>query len=252
MAYIERYKTRDGRNKYRVRYRLPDGRKKSQTFSLAKDAERLRRDVERRQELGELYEEQPQTFGAFAGLKANGSAVMLTGDGWYARWAQTVQPSTYDRRCDLRRHLAALVSLQIDCISAQHVDEVVLGLSDKPRTAKMVHETIMMILKAAKVRGQRVRRDVLETASPRYEVKRPSHPVSGEDFERPQDRSIDGVTRWRANSPTRGGRRPRSRLDLYRCHLVQRKTLRTWHEDTTRQKAHPPSYGRNHRVSQTA
>src|SRR5262249_28052612 len=78
-----------------------------------------------------------------------------------------------DRRKDVAQHLSELVHLRIDRVSAQVVEDLVVQVATKhPRTAQIVLQTIKMILKDARRRGQRVDERVYELKAPRYE-KRP-------------------------------------------------------------------------------
>jgi hypothetical protein len=175
VAWKESYRTASGNRKYRVVWCLDPSRpqkKKSNSFDRSKDADVFLVETKRRAQLGALYQEAPETFGDFAGLALNGKRVKVTGDGWFGRYRQTVRASTYDRRCDLRKHLADLIPVRIDRIGAQLVEDIVLSVYGvSPRTGKAVHETIQMILKAAKVRAERVQPDVLELLPPHYEPR---------------------------------------------------------------------------------
>src|SRR5438874_246336 len=119
MAWKEPYTTRSGRKRYRVVTRDASGAKRSKSFTLSKDADLYALELARREQLGHLWEDAPQTFGQFAGLHlAEGQRVRLTGEGWFERYRQTVEESTFDRRKDVLPHLSELVDKRIDKITS--------------------------------------------------------------------------------------------------------------------------------------
>ena len=84
MAHVESYRLRDGRKRYRARWIGVDGRERSRSFVLKKDADRFTLEQQRRASLGALYQAPPETLGEFAA-------------GWFDRYALRVRPSTLDR-----------------------------------------------------------------------------------------------------------------------------------------------------------
>lgn len=66
MASIRSYRTAGGDRRYSVRYRDPAGRNRSTTFSLHKDAQAFKLDIERRHQAGLLYQAPPERFGDVA------------------------------------------------------------------------------------------------------------------------------------------------------------------------------------------
>src|SRR5947207_3735810 len=96
---------------YRVRWRWPDGRKGSKSFTRRKDAERARIDIERRAQLGDLFEEVPETMGEFVGLRIQRGVVVVDASPttWMGRYKARVKASSYDRRKAVMTHLAELV-----------------------------------------------------------------------------------------------------------------------------------------------
>src|SRR5829696_8810496 len=62
MASINPYRTGKGERRYEVRYRDGAGRNRSRTFSVHKDAQAFKVDVERRRQAGVLYQAPPESF----------------------------------------------------------------------------------------------------------------------------------------------------------------------------------------------
>jgi len=56
----------EGERRYDVRYRDQQGRQRSRAFSVRKDAQAFKLDVERRGQAGLLYQAPPETFSALA------------------------------------------------------------------------------------------------------------------------------------------------------------------------------------------
>jgi integrase len=176
MAWKQEYKTKDGQKRYQIVWRDESGKKHSRSFVRSKDADSFRLDVIRRDQLGELYEEAPLTFGEFAGLKLEGGRVELTGAGWFRRYQASVRPSSYQRRVTARQHLEPLLATRIDQLRPADVQDQVMMLAvDHPRTAKVVHETIQLILRNAKLNRQRVDERILELHPPIYETPTKQH-----------------------------------------------------------------------------
>src|SRR5690348_8143092 len=97
MAWKESYKTRNGERRYRVVARNASGKRESKSFDRSKDADTYLVELKRKEQLGHLWQDDPETFGAFAGLTFDGR-VGETGEGWFVRYKTSVKPSTYDRR----------------------------------------------------------------------------------------------------------------------------------------------------------
>src|SRR5919197_877663 len=81
MAHVESYRLRDGSKRYRARWVAADGRERSRSFVLKKDADRFVLEQQRRVSLAALYQAPPQTLGEFVA-------------GWLDRYALRVRPST--------------------------------------------------------------------------------------------------------------------------------------------------------------
>src|SRR5919198_5857770 len=62
MASINSYRTAKGERRYEVRYRDSAGRNRSRTFTVHKDAQAFKLDVERKRQAGILYQAPPERF----------------------------------------------------------------------------------------------------------------------------------------------------------------------------------------------
>lgn len=157
--------------RYRVRWR-EGGRQQTKTFNRMKDAERFAHEKESALRLGPVYSgpltgEVP-TFGEFAGLRIEGDRVVLTGDGWFARYRLTVEQSTYRRRTSAIRHLRFLVDEKLTDVDPLPVEVELADLTEQHRrTAKVVHETIQKVMRAAK-NTYSVNPGIFDIAAPVY------------------------------------------------------------------------------------
>ena len=84
MASIRKRLTRAGERRYDVRWRDALGRDRCKTFSAERDARRFKIDVERRAQLGALYQAEPVTFAEFV-------------DQWLENYETRVRGSSYER-----------------------------------------------------------------------------------------------------------------------------------------------------------
>jgi hypothetical protein len=125
MASIDSYRTSKGERRFEVRYRDARGRSRSRVFKLRGDAQRFKVEVERRQQLGALYDERPQPFGTFL-------------DGWLRRYEVTVRPATYDRAVQALAHLRGFDALYIRQLSVAAVEDRIAEIAERaPRQAQM-------------------------------------------------------------------------------------------------------------------
>src|SRR6266540_2909638 len=92
MAHVETYRLRDGNKRYRARWVGVNGRDRSRSFALKKDAERFVLEQRRRASLGALYQAPPETLAEFVA-------------GWLERYALRVRPSTLARVRQVLPHL---------------------------------------------------------------------------------------------------------------------------------------------------
>jgi integrase len=145
-------------NGWAVKQPLPDGRYRWQTVGPRKrDAEVLRDEINRRVALGALYPSKPQTFAAFV-------------QGWLERYSQRVRPATLASCRDSLKRLVVFDSWQIETIRAADVEDHVFAVARQaPRSAELMLDTLKMILRSAKERGQTVDEAVFRVRPPSRE-----------------------------------------------------------------------------------
>jgi integrase len=141
-----------------VKQPLPDGRNRWRTVGPRKrDAEIVRDEINRRIALGALYPSEPQTFAKFV-------------EGWLERYAQRVRPATLASCRDSLRRLAVFDEWQLETIRAADVEDHVFTIAQRaPRAAELMLDTLKMILRSAKERGQTIDEAVLRVRPPRRE-----------------------------------------------------------------------------------
>jgi integrase len=141
-----------------VKQPLPDGRNRWRTVGPRKrDAEIVRDEINRRIALGALYPSEPQTFAEFV-------------EGWLERYTQRVRPTTLASCRDSLRRLAVFDEWQLETIRAADVEDHVFTIAQRaPRAAELMLDTLKMILRSAKERGQTIDEAVLRVRPPRRE-----------------------------------------------------------------------------------
>jgi integrase len=141
-----------------VKQPLPDGRFRWQTVGPRKrDAEIVRDEINRRVALGALYPSEPQTFAEFV-------------EGWLERYAQRVRPATLASCRDSLRRLAVFDAWQLETIRAADVEDHVFAVARQaPRAAELMLDTLKMILRNARERGQIIDEAILRVRPPRRE-----------------------------------------------------------------------------------
>lgn len=141
-----------------VKQPLPDGRYRWRTIGPRKrDAEVLRDEINRRIALGALYPSEPETFSAFV-------------EAWLERYAQRVRPATLASCRDSLRRLAVFDDWQLETIRAAGVEDHVFAVARRaPRAAELMLDTLKMILRNAKERGQTIDEAALRVRPPRRE-----------------------------------------------------------------------------------
>jgi integrase len=145
-------------NTWAVKQPLPDGRYRWQTVGPRKrDAELLRDEINRRVALGALYPSEPLTFGEFV-------------DDWLPRYGRRVRPATLASCRESLRHLAVFDAWQLETIRAADVEDHVYIVAERaPRAAELMLDTLKMILRSARERGQSIDEAVLRVRPPRRE-----------------------------------------------------------------------------------
>jgi integrase len=155
MAHVETYRLRDGSKRYRARWDGPDGRARSRSFALKKDAERFVLEQRRRASLGALYQAPPETLGEFVA-------------GWLERYALRVRPSTLARVRQVLPHLDVFAPVALDEIHPAAVEDHVAGLARRaPRQAELALRVLKQVLANAKERGHLVDEGVFRVKAPR-------------------------------------------------------------------------------------
>jgi integrase len=157
MAHLESYRLRDGSKRYRARWVGADGRARSRTFVLKKDADRFVLEEQRRASLGALYQAPPQTLGEFVA-------------GWLERYALHVRPSTLARVRQVLPHLDVFAGVLLDEIHPAVVEDHVAALARRaPRQAELALRVLKQVLANAKERGHLVDEAVFRVKAPRRE-----------------------------------------------------------------------------------
>src|SRR6266542_3600282 len=155
MAHLESYRLRDRSKRYRARWIGADGRARSRSFVLKKDAERFVLEQQRRASLGALYQAPPEMLGEFAA-------------GWLDRYALRVRPSTLARVRDVLPHLDAFRPFALDEIRPAAVEDHVAALAHRaPRQAELALRVLKQVLANAKERGHVIDEGVFRVKAPR-------------------------------------------------------------------------------------
>ena len=150
MASIRSHRTRSGQRRYEVRYRDVHGRQRSRTFSVHKDAQVFRLDVERRRQTGDLYEPGPAGFADVA-------------QAWLERFERGTagrvrpRPKTLAVTRETLRRLAPLSAFPLEQVRRPLVEDLVGQIAvEAPRRAEMALALVKRILRSAEERGHRV------------------------------------------------------------------------------------------------
>jgi integrase len=166
--------------RYSIQWRDEDGRVKTKGgFRTAKDADSYKLEIERRESLGTLYQDAPESFGAFFA-------------GWRERYRPTVRPSSFKRRMETAKLLEAseIWPLTFDKIRPAMVEDIVMPVAvEHARQAQYLLQTIKMVLRNAAIRGQPVDMNTLRVKPPVYESRRKRFLTKDE-----VDRLADGST----------------------------------------------------------
>jgi integrase len=140
----------DGSTSYAVKWRTRDGKQQWKTIGPRKrDAELFLAEVNRRLVLGTAYRARPETFGEFT-------------DGWLARYRQRVRPATLEVALNSLKHLAVFESDLVESMTAAAVEDHLAALGQRaPRSAELTLDTLKMILRSARERGQMIDEAIL-------------------------------------------------------------------------------------------
>ncbi|MGH2781206.1 MAG: tyrosine-type recombinase/integrase [Thermoleophilaceae bacterium] len=150
MATIRSYRTKGGDRRYEVRFRDVEGRQRSRSFSVHKDAQAFKVDVERKHQAGVLYAAPPERFGVYA-------------NAWLERFERGAagrvrpRPSTIVTAREVLAKLAPLNDLSLERIRRPVVEDLMATLAgETPRRAEMALTLLKRILRSAEARGQAV------------------------------------------------------------------------------------------------
>jgi len=155
---VASYRKRRGR--FEVRWR--DGRgQRSRTFTRKADALRFKVEVERKAQLGWLYEAEPVFLSDFL-------------DGWLERFQQRVRPSTYARGVQALRTVRELGRWRVHEIRAADVEDRIAFVGRRaPRQAAIALQLLKQVLRSAEERGHRVDAAIFGLRPPRHEEREP-------------------------------------------------------------------------------
>jgi integrase len=159
MAYVRRRKT-DAGPRFDVCWR-ENGRDRSRTFTFRKDAERFRVEVERRLQLGTLYEAPPVTLA-------------VARESWRNRWRIGKAASTVQRKDEAWPHVRALDDVRLLTLTPALLEDTIADAARvAPRQAELALQTVKQVLRDAMKRGQRVDPALFEVKAPRHDEREP-------------------------------------------------------------------------------
>jgi integrase len=159
MAYVRRRTTAAG-HRYDVCWR-ENARHRSRTFTFRKDAERFRVEVERRSQLGPLFEAPPATLDEWW-------------TGYLDRWSVGKANGTVRRRVEVWGVLGTLHDLPLSDITRAVAEDAVVAVARRaPRQAQLALALLKAMLRDAQQRGHRIDSGVLMLAPPSYDEREP-------------------------------------------------------------------------------
>jgi integrase len=154
VASIHPYHTAKGERRYDVRYRDQQGVQRSRAFSVRKDAQAFKLEVERRRQAGTLYQAPPETFSSLARAWLERYTIGAAG-------RVRPRPRSVALAEDTLKGLAPLGHLSVERIHRPFVEDLIAILAvDTPRQAEMTLALLKRILKWAEERGQPVDRAI--------------------------------------------------------------------------------------------
>ena len=154
MASISSYETAKGERRYEVRYRDQAGKQRSRAFSVRKDAQAFKLDVERRRQAGVLFQASPETFSSVARAWLERYTIGAAG-------RIRPRPRSIALAQDTLKGLDPLADLYVERIHRPLVEDVIAAIAvDRPRQAEMALALLKRILKWAEERGQQVDRAI--------------------------------------------------------------------------------------------
>ena len=130
----------------------------SKTFTVRDDAKRYALELERRDQMGSLYEAPPETLGSFL-------------DAYIERKKQGgLRAKTIENLEAEAAHLRPLRVRPIPSLRAAEVEDLVLTLGARRRASRAL-ALLKSVLRAARARGQTIDEAILELKPPRYESR---------------------------------------------------------------------------------
>jgi hypothetical protein len=167
MASIRSYRTSKGERRYEVRFRDGQGQERSKAFSVRKDAQSFKLDIERKHQAGILYQAAPERFGAVA-------------QAWLERYERgaagnvRLRPRSIALAHENLAVLAPLNQLSLERIRQPLVEDLIVAISERaPRRAEMALALLKRILRAAEERGQVVDPAVYRVRIAKHEEREP-------------------------------------------------------------------------------
>lgn len=161
MASIRTYSTARRQKRWEVRWRDAGGRDRSKAFGREGDAKRFRVEVERRHQLGSLYDARRVTLGEFF-------------EGWRERYAHQVRASSFERKMQAVPHLRPFMGIYVDQVRAADVEDGITGVAKRsPRQAQLALAALKQVLRNAQERGHVIDDAVLRIKPPRVEEREP-------------------------------------------------------------------------------
>lgn len=159
MAYVRRRSTGAG-PRFDVCWR-ENGRERSRTFTFRKDADRFRIDVERRSQLGALFEAAPVALEDWC-------------EGYLDRWSVGKAAGTVRRRKEAWQALIALHDFTLRDITRAVAEDAIVAIARRaPRQAQLALALVKAMLRDAQQRGHRIDVTVLTLAPPSYDEREP-------------------------------------------------------------------------------
>lgn len=144
-----------------MRWRDAAGRDRSKAFGREGDAKRFKVDIERRQQLGPLYDARRVLFGEFFA-------------GWRERYELRVRPATFERGMQAMKHLEPFMGLYLDQVTAPDAEDLIARVAKKaPRQAQIALALLKQVLRNATERGHLIDEGVLRIKPPRAEERLP-------------------------------------------------------------------------------
>lgn len=153
-------RTVHGEKRYDVCWR-EHGKSRSRTFTKRADRDRFKVEIERKAQLGTLYEAPPVT-------------VLEAKESWLERWELGVSAATVERSKQAWPHFAVLEPVPLVALTAALLEDTAVAAARvAPRQAQLGLGMAKKILRDAQTRGQRIDPLLLTVRAPSYEEREP-------------------------------------------------------------------------------